>query len=112
MPQRLNLREQVMNELGRAIARGTLSPGDTLPRETDLSDAYGVSRTVMREAIKGLAARGLVRFAHAGGDDGVPAAPVEAVGRGRVQIDRGRRLRKRNLLQCDRAQQLHLMVSP
>lgn len=60
MPQRLNLREQIMNELGRAIARGTLSPGDTLPRETDLSDAYGVSRTVIREAIKGLAARGLV----------------------------------------------------
>jgi DNA-binding FadR family transcriptional regulator len=35
-------------------------PGDTLPNEADLSDAYDVSRTVMREALKGLAARGLV----------------------------------------------------
>jgi DNA-binding FadR family transcriptional regulator len=60
MAQRLNLRQQVMNELGQAIACGTLSPGDTLPGETDLSDAYDVSRTVMREAIKGLVARGLV----------------------------------------------------
>jgi DNA-binding FadR family transcriptional regulator len=60
MVQRLNLREQVMNELGLAIARGELAPGDTLPKEADLSDEYGVSRTVVREAIKGLTARGLV----------------------------------------------------
>lgn len=60
MVQRLNLREQVMNELGLAIARGELSPGDTLPKEADLSEEYGVSRTVVREAIKGLTARGLV----------------------------------------------------
>lgn len=60
MVQRQNLREQVVSELGRAIAQGDLSPGDTLPNEADLGEAYGVSRTVIREAIKGLAARGLV----------------------------------------------------
>jgi DNA-binding FadR family transcriptional regulator len=60
MVQRLNLREQVMNELGLAIARKELAPGDTLPKESDLSDEYGVSRTVVREAIKGLTARGMV----------------------------------------------------
>ena len=61
MVQRLNLREQVMQELGQRIARGGLTPGETLPKESDLSEEYGVSRTVVREAIKGLAARGLVQ---------------------------------------------------
>lgn len=60
MAQRKNLREQVLSELGQAIIHGELSPGDTLPNEADLGDEYGVSRTVIREAIKGLAARGLV----------------------------------------------------
>lgn len=60
MVQRLNLREQVMNELGLAIARRELAPGDTLPKESNLSEEYGVSRTVVREAIKGLTARGMV----------------------------------------------------
>lgn len=61
MVRRLNLREQVMHELGRCVARGELAPGETLPKESDLSEEYGVSRTVVREAIKGLAARGLVQ---------------------------------------------------
>lgn len=60
MVQRLNLREQVMNELGLAIVCEKLAPEDTLPKESDLSEEYGVSRTVVREAIKGLTARGLV----------------------------------------------------
>lgn len=50
-----------MHELGQRIAGGELAPGETLPIESDLSEEYGVSRTVVREAIKGLAARGLVQ---------------------------------------------------
>lgn len=61
MDQPQNLREQVLSELGQAIVHGELSPGDTLPNEADLGHEYGVSRTVIREAIKGLAARGLVK---------------------------------------------------
>lgn len=70
MVQRLNLREQVVYELGQRIARGDPAPGETLLKESDLSKEYGVSRTVMREAIKGLAARGLVQ-SRASGNDGV-----------------------------------------
>lgn len=61
MVKRLNLREQVVNELGQRIVQGGLLPGETLPKEADLSEEYGVSRTVVREAVKGLAARGLVQ---------------------------------------------------
>lgn len=55
-----NLREQVLNEIGKRIISGEIQPGDVLPREDALSDEFNVSRTVIREAIKGLAARGLV----------------------------------------------------
>jgi len=55
-----NLREQVLNAIGGRIISGELSPGDVLPKEDTLSEQYGVSRTVIREAVKGLAARGLV----------------------------------------------------
>ena len=55
-----NLREQVLNAIGGRIISGELSPGDVLPKEDTLSEQYEVSRTVIREAVKGLAARGLV----------------------------------------------------
>ncbi len=55
-----NLREQVLNDIGKQIIGGKLKPGDVLPKEDTLSVEYEVSRTVIREAIKGLAARGLV----------------------------------------------------
>lgn len=55
-----NLREQVLNEIGKRIIAGELAPGAVLPREDALSEEFGVSRTVIREAIKGLSARGLV----------------------------------------------------
>lgn len=55
-----NLREQVLNAIGKRIIGGQLKPGDVLPKEDALSEQYEVSRTVIREAVKGLAARGLV----------------------------------------------------
>lgn len=55
-----SLREQVLHAIGIRIISGELQPGDVLPKEDTLSKEYGVSRTVIREAVKGLAARGLV----------------------------------------------------
>jgi DNA-binding FadR family transcriptional regulator len=55
-----SLREQVLHAIGIRIFSGELQPGDVLPKEDTLSKEYGVSRTVIREAVKGLAARGLV----------------------------------------------------
>lgn len=50
----------VIEALGRAIAGGAYQPGDLLPREAALTEEYGVSRTSVREAMKVLAAKGLV----------------------------------------------------
>ncbi len=44
----------------RLIEDGHLSPGDPLPPEREIVETYGVSRTVVREAVLALAAKGLV----------------------------------------------------
>lgn len=47
--------------LGRRIVAGEWPPGAAIPREADLGAALGVSRSVVREAIRVLGAKGLVR---------------------------------------------------
>ena len=57
-------RPRVMPDVVRALATdilgGRYAPGTLLPRENDLCTEHGVSRTVIREALKVLAAKGLV----------------------------------------------------
>jgi GntR family transcriptional regulator, galactonate operon transcriptional repressor len=48
-------------ELGRRVVGGEWPPGQTIPREADLSVELGVSRAVLREAVRTLGAKGLVR---------------------------------------------------
>jgi DNA-binding FadR family transcriptional regulator len=57
---RRGLHGELVHEIGVRILRGELKPGDSLPTEEDLSGELGVSRTVLREAVKVLAAKGLV----------------------------------------------------
>jgi DNA-binding FadR family transcriptional regulator len=57
---RRGLHRDVVDALGLRIVRGDLRPGETIPNEADLSRELEVSRTVLREAIKVLASKGLV----------------------------------------------------
>lgn len=52
--------EQVVDALGREIVSGKLEPDSPLPAEENLLAQYGVSRTVLREALQVLAAKGLI----------------------------------------------------
>jgi len=49
-----------VRELGLAIVRGELQPGDKLPPEAQLLERYEISRPVLREAVRVLVAKGLV----------------------------------------------------
>jgi DNA-binding FadR family transcriptional regulator len=49
--------------IGHAIVRGEYAPGAVLPGEDALAVRFGVSRTGLREAIKVLSGKGLVRTA-------------------------------------------------
>jgi DNA-binding FadR family transcriptional regulator len=58
--QKRNLFAHVVEELGTRIIRGDLKPQDPFPIEADLGREFGASRSVIREAVKSLAARGLI----------------------------------------------------
>jgi GntR family transcriptional regulator, transcriptional repressor for pyruvate dehydrogenase complex len=55
-----SLAVQLADELRKRLESGELKPGDRLPSELELMEAYGVSRTVVREAISSLKAENLV----------------------------------------------------
>jgi GntR family transcriptional repressor for pyruvate dehydrogenase complex len=58
--QRARLYEQLVDMIRKQIVEGKLKQGDQLPNERDLALQYGVSRTVVREAIKALVQKGLI----------------------------------------------------
>jgi DNA-binding FadR family transcriptional regulator len=51
---------QVVDELGRAIVAGTYPVGSILPGDVELAMRFKVSRTVLRETMKTLAAKGMI----------------------------------------------------
>ncbi|WP_053363403.1 FadR/GntR family transcriptional regulator [Bacillus sp. FJAT-27251] len=53
--------DQLVDELGRKIVTGQLGQGEILPKVEDLSELLQVSRTVVREALRGLSTLGLVK---------------------------------------------------
>jgi GntR family transcriptional regulator, galactonate operon transcriptional repressor len=55
-----NLFAHVADELGGRIVRGDIKPGEPFPIEAELSEEFGASRSVIREAVKSLAAKGLL----------------------------------------------------
>jgi DNA-binding FadR family transcriptional regulator len=50
----------VASEIGLRIVRGDYPPGTILPNEAEWSSIFGVSRSVVREAVKMLSAKGLL----------------------------------------------------
>ena len=55
--------KDTVEHLGKSIVRGHFATDAILPREEELVEKLGVSRTVVREAIKVLCGKGLVRTA-------------------------------------------------
>jgi GntR family transcriptional regulator, galactonate operon transcriptional repressor len=62
VPQQRGRRaDAVVDHLIEMIVSGAIQPDQLLPVESALCEAFGVSRTVVREAIKSLEAKGLLR---------------------------------------------------
>ncbi len=55
---------ELVESLGDRIRDGRIPPGDKLPSEAAIMEEFGVSRTVVREAISKLQAAGLVETRH------------------------------------------------
>ena len=60
--ERKKLSETIEEELERAIRQGDLQEGDALPSERELMKAFGVGRPSVRDALSGLARKGLVKI--------------------------------------------------
>jgi GntR family transcriptional regulator len=58
---------QIADHIAAQIQHGTLAPGQRLPAERDLADAYGVAYLTIRRATRELRERGLVRSVHGKG---------------------------------------------
>jgi len=56
-----SLSQRVVDGLSERIASGALKPGDRVPTEPVLMQEFGVSRSVVREAVSRLQASGLLR---------------------------------------------------
>lgn len=67
-----NLHGQVTEAIGRAILQGEWPPGTPLPTEDALAARHGVSRAVLREAMKSLAAKGMVSIRPSAGTRVLP----------------------------------------
>jgi GntR family transcriptional regulator, galactonate operon transcriptional repressor len=63
----VQLWQEVADSLLERIASGEFLPDSVLPSEGALSDAYGVSRSSVRDAMKALQDKGLVRIVHGRG---------------------------------------------
>ena len=64
---RTRLRDRAAEQLLDMVIAGGLSPGDRLPPERELVGRLGVSRTVVREALNLLEARGILSIEHGRG---------------------------------------------
>ncbi len=74
--ERENAAEQVARRILALVQSGSLRAGDQLPAERDLALMLGVSRPVVREALRGLSILGVVRVRQG---DGVFISPLNAV---------------------------------
>jgi len=61
------LSEKIIAQISDALVAGELRPGDRLPPERELAEQFGVSRTVIRDAVKTLAGRGILHVKHGAG---------------------------------------------
>jgi GntR family transcriptional repressor for pyruvate dehydrogenase complex len=79
LPGELDKVAEVLEKMTERIVDGMYEIGARLPAEGALAREFGVSRTVMREAMRGLRARGLVEMSQGKLARVKPAAPAATV---------------------------------
>jgi len=91
-----SLSDKVAEQLTEAIVSKRVRTGERLPSERELGDKFKVSRTVVREAVRSLAAKGLVRVTSGRGvevsgiSSGNVAASMRLLVRGHEGLDYGK----------------------
>ena len=76
--KKLSLVKTLADQLRRSISSGELAVGEKLPSEAALTEAHGVSRTVVREAVASLRSDGMVEPRQGAGVFVTSARPMRA----------------------------------
>ncbi len=79
--------DQALAGLRQMIASGTLGPGSRFPTEPDLCDRLGVSRSSLREAVRSLAALGVIESRHGSGTYVSALEPAEIISRFSLSVE-------------------------
>jgi GntR family transcriptional repressor for pyruvate dehydrogenase complex len=66
-PGRARAYESIVLHVQQLVEEGALKPGDKLPSERDLGERFGVGRSSVRDAIRILEVKGIVRSRQGGG---------------------------------------------
>lgn len=98
IPRERRLSDKVADALTQSILDGQLHVGDKLPSERELCEQFGVSRPVVREAVRSLIAKGLLAD-HPRRGHVVAALEPEAVSESLMLFVRGRELDYGKLLE-------------
>jgi GntR family transcriptional repressor for pyruvate dehydrogenase complex len=98
------LSETVADRLQEVVLSGHIAPGERLPTERELAERFGVSRTVIREALRRLAGKGLVEARSGAG------VTVTQVGASAIQDSMNHFLRSSAFLHPDRFQEALGMI--
>jgi GntR family transcriptional repressor for pyruvate dehydrogenase complex len=75
----INLVDETVEAIRNKIFDGGLAAGDLLPSQGDLSSELGVSRSVVREAMKVLESRGLIEISQGRRPRILPASPTAVI---------------------------------
>lgn len=92
---RETLAEQVTERLMEYIAAQQLKAGDLLPSETSLGNSFGVSRPVVREALKNLEGKGILEIVNG---KGAIIRPIDSVPL-RLFFQRAMQMEQRSILE-------------
>ena len=87
--QRTDMVAAVLQNMKAIILAGRFGQDGVLPSEGDLAQAYGVSRTVIREAMRGLRAQGLVEVSQGRAPRVKPVDPQTVISSLTTLLQRG-----------------------
>jgi len=87
--QRVSLRDQLAQRLEQMILSHQILAGSLLPSERELAERWGVSRSVVRDAIRTLESKGLVEVRHGVGAAVTDDARAAFAGALKLLIERG-----------------------
>ncbi len=59
--KKINISDEIIDQIISMVHKGTLKPGDRLPSERELTDAFQVGRSSIREALKSLETTGIIK---------------------------------------------------